>query len=396
VPGEGVGHPRPSVSRAFEDSQELGPAAASHDVIRNVGCGAFSHWGRQLYLSTSDNSDPNTNGRTYAMLAPAADEAARPASGRDVASMAPTPELLQAWLRASLSTQGAEFHAIYSLRALLSVLEAVGIDIAGKDVLEIGASPSHGLGIALALLGARKVIVNNVTSLSAELPYRYAENIAALTNLMRPLRRRLADVVTPPRAGPRGALSPELFELIPSTDAAALPARERPVDVAFSFSVLEHIRHLPAVLQRLRSVIAPGGVSVHWIDLRDHTDFTDPLKYLRWSESDFLAQYGAEHNRWRRPDYVRMFEDAGWQVVRQRVAGTLPTLDSGTTDMLAVAAEGPERIFAADAADLHHVRIALTDLDESYRHYSLAELSVMVVEVVARPAGRSDGPGQAR
>lgn len=56
--------------RLLEDGKELGPADAIHDDIRHVGQGRYSHWKAtdgsvSIYFSTSDNSDPNTNGRTY-------------------------------------------------------------------------------------------------------------------------------------------------------------------------------------------------------------------------------------------------------------------------------------------------------------------------------------------
>ena len=33
-----------------------------------VGGGRFSHWGDQLYFSTSDGSDPRGNGRIYEVV----------------------------------------------------------------------------------------------------------------------------------------------------------------------------------------------------------------------------------------------------------------------------------------------------------------------------------------
>jgi hypothetical protein len=54
--------------RLLEDGRLLGPPSAEHDAIRQKGTGGFSHWGDQLWFSTSDNSDPNTNGRTYTIL----------------------------------------------------------------------------------------------------------------------------------------------------------------------------------------------------------------------------------------------------------------------------------------------------------------------------------------
>lgn len=49
----------------LEDGRPLGPAHASHAEIRAAGGGRFSHWGAELYFSTSDDSDPRSNGRRY-------------------------------------------------------------------------------------------------------------------------------------------------------------------------------------------------------------------------------------------------------------------------------------------------------------------------------------------
>lgn len=59
--------------RVLENGVELGPGASMHDKIRNEGGGAFSHWifeqsGPYVLFSTSDNSDPNSNGRKYEFL----------------------------------------------------------------------------------------------------------------------------------------------------------------------------------------------------------------------------------------------------------------------------------------------------------------------------------------
>jgi O-methyltransferase len=54
--------------RVFEDDVELGPAHAGHQEIADLGGGRFSHWGNALYFSTSDGSDPRTNGRSYSVF----------------------------------------------------------------------------------------------------------------------------------------------------------------------------------------------------------------------------------------------------------------------------------------------------------------------------------------
>lgn len=49
----------------FEDGEPLGPPHSPHADIRLLGGGRFSHWGAQVYFSTSDGSDPRFNGRCY-------------------------------------------------------------------------------------------------------------------------------------------------------------------------------------------------------------------------------------------------------------------------------------------------------------------------------------------
>jgi hypothetical protein len=63
--GDSNDEPRRSQLQLLESGIPLGPPHALHDDIRRSGEGRYSHWGETLFFSTSDNSDPNTNGRTY-------------------------------------------------------------------------------------------------------------------------------------------------------------------------------------------------------------------------------------------------------------------------------------------------------------------------------------------
>jgi len=51
----------------IEDGRELGPGHEAHETIRNLGRGCYSFWKGELYFSSSDGSDPNRNGRVYAV-----------------------------------------------------------------------------------------------------------------------------------------------------------------------------------------------------------------------------------------------------------------------------------------------------------------------------------------
>jgi hypothetical protein len=53
----------------FEDKQQLAFPHSLHVDIVNLGAGRFSHWREELLFSSSDNSDPRTNGRVYQIVA---------------------------------------------------------------------------------------------------------------------------------------------------------------------------------------------------------------------------------------------------------------------------------------------------------------------------------------
>ena len=62
--------PDPSSSLVmFEDGKPL-VGQQLHAAIRKRGGGRFSHWGRYLHFSSSDGSDPRTNGRAYSFRVP--------------------------------------------------------------------------------------------------------------------------------------------------------------------------------------------------------------------------------------------------------------------------------------------------------------------------------------
>lgn len=55
----------------YEDGKPLGPAHSSFADVSKQGGGRFSHLkDAQFVFSSSDNSDPNTNGRSYWLVLP--------------------------------------------------------------------------------------------------------------------------------------------------------------------------------------------------------------------------------------------------------------------------------------------------------------------------------------
>jgi hypothetical protein len=63
----------------WEDQRRLVPGMQPHDEIRALGQGRYSIWGREVYFSASDNTDPRTNKRSY-RLSRAGDERRDPSA----------------------------------------------------------------------------------------------------------------------------------------------------------------------------------------------------------------------------------------------------------------------------------------------------------------------------
>lgn len=68
--GDGPGLPTKSTLLLCEDRTILGPMHTAHAEIAMQGKGRYSHWVTSIVFSASDNSDPNTNGRTYKTVQP--------------------------------------------------------------------------------------------------------------------------------------------------------------------------------------------------------------------------------------------------------------------------------------------------------------------------------------
>lgn len=62
--------PKRSALVIEEDGLALAPGNALHKQVREEGMGAFSHWGKLLLFTSSDNTDPRENGRTYRFRIP--------------------------------------------------------------------------------------------------------------------------------------------------------------------------------------------------------------------------------------------------------------------------------------------------------------------------------------
>ncbi|KWV59479.1 hypothetical protein AS156_31075 [Bradyrhizobium macuxiense] len=71
LPTDSPQTPSASNLTIFENGHALGPPHSAHIDIREKGAGRFSHWGNGVFFSTTDGSDPRSNGRAYSIQAAA-------------------------------------------------------------------------------------------------------------------------------------------------------------------------------------------------------------------------------------------------------------------------------------------------------------------------------------
>lgn len=386
--GEEIGSARKSSLMFFEDGFQLGPGSASHELIRTQGDGLYSHWGRRIYFSTRGNVSPLNVKREYLCCVSESAEEEENEMIRRGRNGATTPAFLEGVLSESVSLQGAELHSAYALRNLLMHCNKAGVSLSGISCLEIGSSPTCGLAIALGLLGARHVGINNIAPIYHEtIDIHFARNIAFLTSLMAPIEKVLSEIVIISDDGKSCRLNPAIYTVLSEIDAQDIPAHLSEVDFIFSISVLEHIRHLPAVMAALRRCASRDCRAIHLIDARDHTDFSHPLKYLFLERQDFESQYSQDHNRWRFSDYVAIFRESGWTLADSAFMGLQPVIDNVTTDMFAVTSIGPERIFCSNTSMLPKIisKADVATLAPEFRHFSVEELSAVAFAVTLSP-----------
>jgi SAM-dependent methyltransferase len=158
-------------------------------------------------------------------------------------------------------------------------------------------------------------------------------------------------------------------------DARATGFEAGSVDFVSSTNTLEHIpaTDLVPILVECRRLLRPDGIMSSRIDLRDHYSYFDrglsPYNFLRYSDRKWRAFDSRllYQNRLRRPDYLRAFAAAGFEIVEEfPSSGDEPAL-----------------------ASLRELELA-----PRFRGYAFDDLAVTALVVVARPrSAKAPGSG---
>lgn len=94
-------------------------------------------------------------------------------------------------------------------------------------------------------------------------------------------------------------------------ETTTLPAES--FDIIFSNACLEHVSDPAVAAKRISTLLKPGGVTTHGIDLRDHRNFDEPLDFLRYPDWVWrgASSRRTHTNRWRASDWQKAFREAG-------------------------------------------------------------------------------------
>lgn len=176
----------------------------------------------------------------------------------------------------------------------IEILSAQGESLAGKRVLVFGYGGRFAVGVDLLQRGAAHVVLcDHFVLLDNE---RNRELLPAYERYLK---------VDQDQVLPRG----EFITLLHG-DIREEPIQKQisKVDVVLSTSVFEHLDDVPGITQALAKLTAPGGIHLHFVDLRDHF-FKYPFEMLKYSETvwrNFLNPT-SNLNRYRLRDYNRVF-----------------------------------------------------------------------------------------
>lgn len=204
--------------------------------------------------------------------------------------------LRRGWMiRPGLETRAPEAAA----QRYRDALAEVGIGLEGKRVLVFGYGGAFAVGCALLEMGAA-----HVTLCEKDAPTDDRRNLELLPRYPDYLRAAL------PGVGERVLPNPQVLSL-QQGDIRQLAVQKafEPVDVVLSNSVYEHLDDVEGITAALAALTRPDGAGLHYVDLRDHF-FRYPFQMLFYSKPVWYGWLnpGSNHNRYRYPDYRRVFD----------------------------------------------------------------------------------------
>ena len=177
----------------------------------------------------------------------------------------------------------------------VETLSAKGVDIKGRRVLVFGYGGRFAVGVDLLKRGAAHVVLcDHFVLLDTE------RNSELLSEYGSYLKMEQGEVQ--PRSEYISLLHGDIRE-------ESIPRQIAQADIILSTSVFEHLDDVPGITNALAKLTAPGGIHLHFVDLRDHF-FKYPFEMLKYSEKTWknFLNPTSNLNRYRLNEYKHVFE----------------------------------------------------------------------------------------
>lgn len=215
---------------------------------------------------------------------------------------------------------------LHNYERIKSFLESSEGSLNGKVILEIGSGWFPTIPILLARDGAKKVFMSDLNVHMDDITFQatasYLKNRYPNDDFIKNIE----------------SFSSLPIEYLAPFNSAALT--DKSLDLIMSHAVLEHIpkSDIYNLFSSLRPKISDNGLMIHMVDHSDHFEHYDKsisrINFLTWNEEkhaliNYLIKDG--ENRMRHHEYHQVFQDAGFEVVKEEADLHKETLEKVET-----------------------------------------------------------------
>lgn len=221
-----------------------------------------------------------------------------------------------------------------------------------ETTLQIGPGDSLGCEVLLCLSGIKKALsLNPYASQKFDLNkfITTLQKLYTVTNSFQTIHDCSATPLSIPEHSIEAAgsyrIGTSVMQHFPNRTFENTGLHNESVGFLFSNAVLEHVRNPLKCICEAHRILVKNGLTAHQIDLRDHRDFSNPLHFLRYSDSKWqkiMKKYCSRDplrymNRLRAQDFLAIFKRAGFRILEftpnssasdQIVSDALSSLDS--------------------------------------------------------------------
>jgi SAM-dependent methyltransferase len=191
-------------------------------------------------------------------------------------------------------------------------------DLSSLAVLELGPGINFGGILICAMLGASVAVFDK---------YLVDWNEGYHPRFYRLLRERMKasdlgfDVAILDTIISEGGHSPQVIQAKRGEfDLGKIDFADSSFDAVMSNAALEHVANVPRLCAELLRVTRSGGVGIHQVDFRDHSNNDRPLEFLATPDHEyaqkFLEAQGGGGNRVRHHELIDEFKSVGFQLIR--------------------------------------------------------------------------------